>query len=262
MADILDEIVANTKVELAERKDRVSQQELEAQVDSTQRDFFAALRRPGIRVIAECKRQSPSRGIMVDPYDPVSLAKHYEAGGAAALSVLTDQKYFGGTLEDLRAVRAAVDLPILRKDFIVDPYQIYEARVAGADTFLLLSGVLNEAQLREYLYLGRSLGMEPLVESHSPDQLEISVRAGAKILGINNRNLKTFAVDLDHARSQIARLRTSVPDGIAVCESGIKTPNDIRSMAKAGYQCFLIGESVATANDPQSAVQEFVQAQG
>jgi indole-3-glycerol phosphate synthase len=198
---------------------------------------------------------SPSRGVMIQNYDPKSLAKAYERGGAAAISVLTDAKFFGGELGHLTAVRDAVQLPVLRKDFIIDAYQIAETRAAGADSFLLLSGVLSPAELEALIQAGRRHGMEPLVESHTDSELAAALSTSAKILGINNRNLKTFSIDLQTSRDLLAQAQERTPKPLMVCESGIKTRDDIERMQAVGYNVFLIGEALATHPDPQTCIQ-------
>ncbi|MBM4253295.1 MAG: indole-3-glycerol phosphate synthase TrpC [Deltaproteobacteria bacterium] len=210
------------------------------------------------RIIAECKRQSPSRGIMRVDYDPVALAREYAAGGAAAISVLTDEKYFGGHLNHLQTVRAAVTLPLLRKDFIVSEYQIYEARAHGADTFLLLSGPLSPDQLNQFIAIGRSLGMEPLIESHTAAEIAAALSTDGKIFGINNRDLKTFSTNLKGGADLLRDASAKRPDAAFVCESGIKTRADIERMQALGYNVFLIGEALVTHADPRTALATLI----
>ena len=260
MTDILQEIIAHKRIELASSMKAVPEAMLLERIAKAPppRDFAAALvsedGRP--RVIAECKRQSPSRGVMVPNYDPVALATAYENGGAAAISVLTDERFFGGNLADLRAVRARVGLPVLRKDFIVDRYQVYEARAHGADSFLLLAGVLSSDTLEELIQQGRSLGMEPLVESHTLDELRVALRTSARVVGINNRDLKTFSVSLEVARSLVAETQKKAPAPLPVCESGIHARADIERMQAVGFPAFLIGEALVTAPDPAALLRE------
>lgn len=261
MADVLRDIIAHKHTEVAAAKAAVPLAEVIAKAVTAPpaRDFHAALARTGgARVIAECKRQSPSRGVMIADYDPVRLATAYEAGGAAAISVLTDEKFFGGKLADMTAVRNALKIPVLRKDFIIDAYQIYEARAAHADTFLLLSGVLDRAKLEELLTIGRSLGMEPLVESHSEAELTAALSTSAKILGINNRDLKTFKVDLETSRALVAKAEGRMPRPLMVCESGIKSAQDIERMKSVGYNAFLIGEALVTHPDPRAGLADLI----
>lgn len=261
MSDILDRIIAQKRVEVAEAKTRKNLGTLEAEAKKAPpaRDFLGSLSRPGpARIIAECKRMSPSRGVMVDPYDPKALALAYEKGGAAAVSVLTDEKFFGGVLSHLTAVRDAVSLPVLRKDFIIDEYQIVEARAARADTFLLLSGVLSAEEIEAFLKVGRRLGMEPLVESHTEAELDAALSTSAKILGINNRNLKSFSIDLKTSQDLVARASRRSPRPLMVCESGIKTRDDIERMQAVGYNVFLIGEALATHQSPEQGLQNLL----
>lgn len=264
MSDILAQILANKAKEVAAAKERVPQAAVEKSARAARpvRDFYAALKKNGpgngARIIAECKQKSPSRGVMVADYDPVRLACSYEKGGAAAISVLTDEVFFGGVLEHLSSVTAAVSLPVLRKDFIIDAYQIFEARAHGADTFLLLAGPLDTQQLDEFIDLGRSLGMEPLIESHTAFELNLASASRGRIFGINNRDLKTFAIDLAHAQSLYEAAQRGDPTRVVVCESGIKSRNDIEVMSAVGYKAFLIGETLATHSDPDAGLQELL----
>ena len=270
MNDILSQILRQTKIDLTARQRQTSLIELQTKCQTVSlppKGFADSLRQPGIRIIAECKRQSPSRGVMVDPYDPVKLARAYEDGGAAAISVLTDQPFFGGCLEHLELLRASVNLPILRKDFFIDVYQIYEARAAGADAVLLLAGVLGLKRLKEFLTVCQELGMEALVESHTASELSLALEAGGTILGINNRNLTTFEVDLARSKTLLKQITISEisapkPGRIAVCESGIKGPADIENLWTVGYKAFLVGEAVATHPNPEKAVAALVEAAG
>jgi len=259
--DILAEIIANKRREVAaaEAELPLAQVKELAQKSRPALSFLDAIRghtKP--RIIAECKRQSPSRGIMRQGYDPVALASAYARGGAAAISVLTDEKYFGGHLSHLAAVRAAVELPILRKDFIISEYQIYEARAHGADTFLLLSGPLSPDELRHFIAVGRSLGMEPLIESHTAAELSAALSTPGKIFGINNRDLKTFSTDLKGGADLLREALATRPDATFVCESGIKTRADIERMQTLGYNVFLIGEALVTHSDPRTALETLI----
>jgi indole-3-glycerol phosphate synthase len=258
MADVLSRILADKAQEVAAAKAARPQREVEAAARTARpaRDFFRALalEGAGARVIAECKRKSPSRGVLCDPYDPVELARAYERGGAAAISVLTDGPYFGGALAHLTAVAQAVSLPVLRKDFVIDEYQVWEARAAGADTFLLIAGPLDAARLETLIQLGRSLGMEPLIESHDEAELTLALATSGRIHGINNRNLKTFGVDFESSRRLAARFAGRTPRPVLVCESGIKTAHDIELMQPLGYNAFLIGEALVTHSDPQAGL--------
>lgn len=244
---ILDEIIANKRQEVQQAKARLSQNELEAMCQKlNENSFWNNMKNAATpRIIAECKKKSPSKGVICSEYDPVKIAKTYEQGSAAAISVLTDEKYFGGCASDLEKVCKEVKIPVIRKDFIIDIYQIYEARKWGASSYLLLSGVLDKDELKDFISAGRELNMEPLVESHTNEQFEQALEAGAKILGVNNRNLKNFDVDLNHAKN-IIKNRAS-EDLVFVCESGIKSIESLREMMSAGYQAFLIGEYLMRA---------------
>jgi indole-3-glycerol phosphate synthase len=258
MANVLARILADKTQEVAAAKAARPLREVEAAARAAKpaRDAFAALARPdrGARIIAECKKMSPSRGVLREPYDPVALATAYARGGAAAISVLTDGPYFGGALAHLTAVAAAVTVPVLRKDFVVDAYQVWEARAAGADTFLLLAGTLDTPQLESLIQLGRSLGMEPLIESHDEGELALALDTSGRIFGINNRDLKTFGVNLDNSRRLAARFATRSSPYVLVSESGIKSAHDIELMRPLGYNAFLIGEALVTHPDPQAGV--------
>ncbi len=259
MGSILEEIIQNTSEHVAQCKKAVSEEKIAdlCKLVAPALNFGDALRGHTPRIISECKRRSPSKGVLCDPYSPIQLARSYENGGAAAISCLTEQKYFGGHLDDLVAIKKEVSLPVLRKDFIIDPYQIYEARAHGADSFLLLSGVLDSAQLREYLELGRSLGMEPLIESHTEEQLRSALESGGNIFGINNRNLKTFDVSLEHSLEMAQIIKTHNGNAIMVCESGINSRADIEQMWEAGYTSFLVGEALVKAENPSKTIQNW-----
>ena len=261
MSDILAAIIADKHLEVAAAQRQRSLAEVErlAYLAPRARDFYAALAsRAGARIIAECKSRSPSRGPLLDPYDPVALALAYERGGAAAISVLTDAKYFGGQLAHLTAVRAAVHIPVLRKDFIVSAYQIYEARAAGADAFLLISGVLAAVDLEPLIQLGRQLGMEPLIESHTEAEFAEATTTSGRILGVNNRNLKTFGIDLAISRKLAGLALGKSPVPLMVCESGIKVAADVELMQGVGYNVFLVGELLITHADPEAAVRTLI----
>lgn len=215
------------------------------------RGFAAALRRPGeVRLLAEVKRRSPSAGEIRPGADPVEVARGYQSGGAAALSVLTDREFFGGDLDFLRRVSRETDLPVLRKDFVIDPVQVWEARAAGADAVLLIVRILNDAELGDLLALIGELGMDALVEVHDAEELERATDAGARLLGINNRDLDTFCTDL---RLSI-RLAPRVPSGATlVAESGIRTADDVRRLGDAGVDAILVGESLMRQPDLRAA---------
>jgi indole-3-glycerol phosphate synthase len=215
------------------------------------RDFPAALSRDRINIIAELKPASPSRGILRDPFDAVALGRSFEFAGAAALSILTEEEFFHGSLKSLREARKAIALPALRKDFIFDPWQVWETRANDADSFLLIVAALDDLQLAELIALGRQLGMEPLVEVHTSAELERALAADARILGVNNRDLKTLAVRTETSFELIDQ----IPDHcIAVSESGLRTHNDLIRLRDAGFDAFLIGEHLMLAPDPAAAL--------
>jgi indole-3-glycerol phosphate synthase len=208
-----------------------------------------------VNVIAECKRRSPSKGVLARSYDPVAIARQYESGGAAAISVLTEPAFFDGSLAHLAAVRQAVQLPLLRKDFIVDEYQLFEARANGADAVLLIVAGLEQKRLMVLQERAWELGLAALVEVHDGDELTRAVDAGARLVGVNNRNLRTLAVDTEASYRLAARLPKNV---IGVSESGLQTREDIETLTAAGYRAFLIGERVMTDSDPAGAIQRLV----
>jgi indole-3-glycerol phosphate synthase len=252
---ILDDILARTRADLAERRRRRPLAALEAEAVRRPpvRSLARALRRPGeVTCIAEFKRRSPSAGWIAETAAPAELARAYAAGGARAMSVLTDGPFFGGGLEDLVAARAACELPILRKDFIVDRYQIVEARAAGADALLLIVAALTDLALGALLTATREMGLEALVEAHDAAEVARAVAAGAGIIGINNRDLRTFTVD----RELAARLRPSVPDErVIVAESGIRAAADVTRLRAAGIDAVLVGETLMRAPDPAAALR-------
>ncbi|MBU2226935.1 MAG: indole-3-glycerol phosphate synthase TrpC [Proteobacteria bacterium] len=245
---ILDRIVEVKRREVAERKGTAPLSLLKKAVGSMPptRDFQRALGGRLCAVIAEVKRRSPSRGVIREDFDPVCIARAYEAHGAAAVSVLTDETFFGGSDADLSAVKSAVSLPVLRKEFIIDPYQIHETRAIGADAILLIASILGESELREYRELAASLGLASLVEVHNRMELEKALGAGAKIIGINNRDLETFTTDI---RTTLALAPFIPADRIAVSESGIRARADIEVLMQAGIGAFLIGETLVAAPD-------------
>jgi indole-3-glycerol phosphate synthase len=217
------------------------------------RDFRDAITGPGVALIAECKERSPSGGILQQPYEPVSLAKRYAENGAAALSVLTEPEFFGGSLEHLRAVREAVGLPILCKDFIVDSVQIFAARAMGADAVLLIVGILDDGQLDHFQYQARDLGMRAVVEVHTGDEVERALRGGATMIGINNRDLSRMKTD----RATTARLQPLIPAGrTVISESGIETRADIEALQRIGIDAALVGEALLRAPDLEAKVRE------
>jgi indole-3-glycerol phosphate synthase len=218
--------------------------------------FLAALSRADrVNVVAECKRRSPSRGVLRANYDPVAIARAYADAGAAAISVLTEPTFFDGALEHLEAVRLAVDIPVLRKDFIVAEYQLLEARAAGADAVLLIVAALARDELQRLSTAAAGLGLETLVEVHSADELEIAIDAGAAVIGVNNRNLRTLGVDVRASEDLVARVPAHV---VAVSESGLKTPADLQRLGALGYRAFLIGERFMTDPEPGRALSDLL----
>jgi indole-3-glycerol phosphate synthase len=208
-----------------------------------------------VNVIAECKRRSPSKGVLAAQYDPVAIARKYEEGGAAAISVLTEPTFFDGSLDHLRLVRDAVDLPILRKDFIVDEYQLFEARAAGADAILLIVAALEQGSLVRLQARAFQLGLAALVEVHDEAELTRAVDAGARIIGVNNRNLRTLSVDVEASY----RLATGLPkDVIGISESGLKSREEVERLTAAGYRAFLVGERFMTDPDPAGALRQLM----
>ncbi len=243
---ILEKIVTVKREEVAGRKQTRPLPDLAAAIRTKPpaRDFRRALQGSACAIIAEIKRRSPSRGLLREDFDPIRIAAVYEQNGAAAISVLTDETFFGGSNADLSVVGSAVTLPVLRKDFIIDPYQVYETRAIGADALLLIAAILTERQLREYRDLAASLGMAALVEVHTRGELEKALAAGAEVIGINNRDLKTFQTDL---QTTLALAPLIPADRIAVSESGIRNRQDIETLTKAGIRAFLIGETLIAA---------------
>lgn len=219
------------------------------------RDFPTALSRDGLNVLAELKPASPSRGVLRDPFDPVALARAFESAGAVALSVLTEEEFFHGSLKNLRDARKSVKLPVLRKDFIFDPWQVWEARANDADSFLLIVAALHDPQLRDLLALGRELGMEPLVEVHTAEELDRALAAGARIFGVNNRDLHTLSVRVETSFELIDRIPE---DRIAVSESGLRTHDDLVKLRSAGFDAFLIGEHLMLSPDPAAALAQLL----
>jgi indole-3-glycerol phosphate synthase len=250
---VLDDIVAGVRLDLAEREAALPLADLRAalaDVDSP-RDPMPALRAPGSSVIAEVKRRSPSKGALADIPDPTVLAMEYAAGGAAAISVLTEQRRFGGSLADLRAVRAAVDVPLLRKDFIVTEYQLVEARAAGADLALLIVAALDDDTLRRLHDTAGELGLTVLVEVHDEAETERAVALGAELVGVNARNLKTLEIDPD----TFGRLAPGIPDDrVKVAESGIFGRDDVARFVSEGARAVLVGEALVKDGDPRAAV--------
>lgn len=258
MPTILDRIVAKKRreVALARAARPASQIQNELADAPPVRDFLAPLAAPGpIRLIAEVKKASPSAGIIRADFDPVQIAITYENHGASCTSVLTDESFFQGRLEYLQEIRRATSLPVLRKDFLLDPYQLLEARVAGADAVLLIAECLGDRALRSLVQETLRLGMTPLVELYDPANLPRVLQSGATLVGVNNRNLRTFEVDLDHT----LRLRDRVPDGhVFISESGIRTRADVQRLEAAGIDAVLVGESLMREPDIGGAVDRLL----
>ena len=256
---VLDDIIAGVREDLAVREAATPLEVLQARVASVPAslDPMAAFRAPGLAMIAEVKRASPSKGALADIVDPAALASSYAAGGASAISVLTEKRRFGGSLDDLIAVRAAVDVPVLRKDFIVTDYQLWEARAAGADLALLIVAGLDDPTLAHLHALALELGLTPLVEVHTADEVRRALAVGASLVGVNNRNLQNLQVDL----AQFESLVGLIPDGVVrVAESGILSPADAGRVAEAGADVILVGEALVRHGDPQRAVADFIAA--
>lgn len=256
---VLDNIIVGVREDLAERQAHRSLSDLMDAVAAMPptRGVLEAFAAPGLSVIAEVKRSSPSKGALADIPDPAALAAEYAAGGAGAISVLTERRRFGGSLADLVAVRAAVDTPVLRKDFIVTEYQLWEARAAGADLALLMCSALDDPDLHRLHALALELGLTPLVEVHTPDEARRAVDLGAQLVGINNRNLQTLEVDI----AQFENLVDLIPaDRIRVAESGILSVADVERVAAAGADVILVGEALVRHGDPRASVAEFISA--
>jgi len=251
---VLDRIIEARRAAIAHRKKSVPETALHFGVKQAKpvRDFAAALTRDSLNVISELKKASPSRGLIRADFDPVALAKCLEAAGAAALSVLTEEEFFQGELKYMRDARAAVDLPVLRKDFIIDPWQVWEARATDADSFLLVVAGLGDTLLGELLALGRELEMEPLVEVHTREELLRALAAGARIIGVNNRNLRTLEVRIETSMELIEEIPREC---IAVCESGLRSHADLARFRAAGFDAFLIGEHLMAQPDPGTALR-------
>lgn len=255
--DILAEICARKRAEVADAAELRSLEAIEtdAREASAPRDFAASLENPGISLIAEIKRASPSKGEIAPDLEPASLARAYEEAGASAISVLTDEAGFAGTLADLTAARDAVSLAVLRKDFIVDPYQVFEARAGGADAILLIVGALDPSALGSMLELGDDLGMASLVEVHDGRELEVALDSGAAIVGVNNRDLRTFEVSL----TTCIELSEKIPSWVlGVAESGISTRGDVELVESAGYDAILVGESLLISDNVEGQVHELL----
>ena len=255
----LDEIIAGVREDLAQRQKLVPLDRLKERCQHVDPALnpMPAFRGRGVSVIAEVKRSSPSKGALAEIADPAALAQDYEAGGAAAISVLTEERRFAGSLEDLVRVRCAVSVPVLRKDFIVTAYQLFEARAAGADMALLIVAALSDPELVSLVERARSIGLTPLVEVHTDDEVQRAVDAGATVIGVNARNLHTLSIE----PTTFARLAPLIPDGIVrVAESGVRGPHDVIELARAGADVVLVGEALVTGRDPRLGVADLVAA--
>lgn len=256
---VLDDILVGVREDLAERQSRISIDDLkrDAHRMPDAKDPMPALRADGISVIAEVKRSSPSKGALAEISDPAALAVEYAAGGATAISVLTEKRRFNGSLDDLRAVRGRVEVPVLRKDFIVSSYQLWEARAAGADMALLIVAALEQEALVSLIERAESIGLTPLVEVHDADEARRAVDAGAKLVGVNNRDLKTLEIDM----ATFGRVAPVIPDAVVrVAESGVSGPHDVIEFARAGADAVLVGETLVTGGDPRASVADLVAA--
>jgi len=257
LTDVLSEILSKKRERVVAAKELVPVDQLrhQGQVKAKPHALRAALGRDGINVIAEFKRRSPSKGAIRADANLIEAVKSYEAGGAVAISVLTEEDYFSGSLDDLRQVKTAVDLPVLRKDFVFDEYQVYESAAAGADAILLIVAALDEDALMSLRRLAEDeLGMDALIEVHTSDEMKRAVSCGAKIIGVNNRDLRTFAVSLE---TSLSLAREAPADALLISESGLHNPDDLRRLRTAGYHGFLIGETLMRAEDPAQALRRF-----
>ena len=254
--DILARIVDRKREELREATAPLVELRKAAEYKRhVRRDFTAALRSRSPAIISEIKKASPSRGVLAPDFDPVGLARKYEAGGAAALSILTDRDFFQGSLEDLRAARATCGIPVLRKDFTIAEYHVVEAAAAGADAILLIVAILDAAELRAFRELATEYGMAAVVEAHDAGETELALKSGAEIIGINNRDLRTFEVSLEVSVELGARIPAGV---LKISESGIFSSADIRRLAAAGFDGFLVGEHLVKSGDPARALRELI----
>jgi indole-3-glycerol phosphate synthase len=258
-ANVLEEILAGVREDVAVRQEQIPLEQIRelAAKAPPAIDAYAALRKPGVAVIAEVKRASPSKGALADIPDPAELAGEYAAGGARCISVLTEGRWFGGSLDDLAAVRAAVGVPVLRKDFVVSSYQVHEARAHGADLVLLIVAALEQNVLTGLLERIESLGMTALVEVHNEDEADRALEAGAQVIGVNARDLRTLEVD----RSVFERIAPGLPGNVVkIAESGVRGPHDLIRYASAGADAVLVGEGLVTKKSPRDAVAELVNA--
>ena len=254
--NILDKLAAHARERCEAVKKNISLEEIKALAEAAPKGDFAfenALKKPGLSFICECKKASPSKGLIAPDFPYLEIAKEYEQAGADCISVLTEPKWFLGSGEYLREIAAAVNIPCLRKDFTVDEYMIYDAKLLGASAVLLIAAILSEGQLKEYIEICDRLGLSALVEAHNEEEANSAVKAGARIIGVNNRNLKDFSVDTENSK----RLRKLIPrDIIFVAESGIKTAADARSLSEIGADAVLVGETLMRAADKKQKLNE------
>ena len=254
--NILDKLAAHARERCEAAKRNISLEEIKALAEAAPKGDFAfekALKKPGLSFICECKKASPSKGLIAPDFPYLEIAKEYEQAGADCISVLTEPKWFLGSEEYLREIAAEVNIPCLRKDFTVDEYMIYEAKLLGASAVLLIAAILSEGQLKEYIDICDRLGLSALVEAHNEEEANSAVKAGARIIGVNNRNLKDFSVDTENSK----RLRKLIPrDIIFVAESGIKTAADARSLSEIGADAVLVGETLMRAADKKQKLNE------
>ena len=254
---VLERILEARRAEVDHRKRVLPETALKYGVKAATplRDFSAALSRDGLNIVAELKPASPTRGVLREPFEPVALGQSLEAAGACALSVLTEGEFFRGSLKNLRDARKVIQLPVLRKDFIFDSWQVWESRANDADSFLLIVAILDDALLRDLIAQGREIGMEPLVEVHTSEEIDRSLAAGARIVGVNNRNLKTLEVHPETSFELIDHIPENI---IAVSESGISTHGELARLRAAGFDAFLIGTRLMLSSDPASALAELL----
>lgn len=255
---LLDEIVLHKRSEVKKLKRSQTIKDFEAVIEaerSASISFRDQLERKGVRLICEMKKSSPSEGLMKRVYLPRKIAAQFERGGASAISVLTDQKYFQGSLQTIRHIRAVTKLPILRKDFLIDEYQIYESRAAGANAILLIVSILPDKTLARFIKVAKSLGLDALVEAHDKEEVKRAVDAGARLIGINNRNLDTLKINVKHAEQLIGQIPKNITK---VVESGIHTERDIKNYQKMGVHAFLIGTALMKSNCIESKIREFL----
>lgn len=251
---ILERIVAHKRTELVAARQALPDVEaLAISRIATRRDFEGALRGARPAIVAELKKASPSKGLLAPNYDPSVIASAYERGGAAALSVLTDSSFFQGTLDDLRSARNATGIPVLRKDFTIDPFHVLQASAWGADAILLIAAILTDRQLRDFREFAERFRMAALVEVHDDHELQRAVDSGARVIGVNNRDLRTFEVRLETSLRLVEQMPSSA---IKVAESGIRSAADVRKLSSAGFQAFLVGEHLMTSADPAQAIRD------